>query len=150
MVMVLDTPIRYPENLLKIRQAAASEWVILQKVKAKVMVKVKVKANVEVKVRSSHGHGPWHSENLLKIGRFLSRSWSWCLALRLGFLQIWSRSRSRWRSSHGHGPWHSDKNILKICWRSDRQGLENQLFFRRSRPRSWSKRRSRVKVKIKI
>ena len=46
MVMVVGTEIMFPENLVKIRLAGASEYVILWKVKFKVMVKVKVKVKV--------------------------------------------------------------------------------------------------------
>ena len=45
--MFLDTQIRFPKKI-KIRQAGASEQVILLKVKVKVIVKVKVKIKVKV------------------------------------------------------------------------------------------------------
>ena len=50
--MVLGTQIRFPEYLLKIRQAAASQQVVLLKVKVKVMVKIKFKVKVLVKVEA--------------------------------------------------------------------------------------------------
>ena len=43
MVMVLGIYIRFPGNLVKIRQAGASESIIFWKVKVKVIFKVKVK-----------------------------------------------------------------------------------------------------------
>ena len=48
MVMVLCSHIMFHEELVKIRQAGASEKGILQKVKVKVMVKVTVKVKVQV------------------------------------------------------------------------------------------------------
>ena len=46
MVMVLDTQIRFYENLVKITHAGLQNKVFFQKVKVKVMVKVKVKVKV--------------------------------------------------------------------------------------------------------
>ena len=48
MVVGLCTEIRFPEHLVKIRQAGISQYVFLQKVKVKVIVKVKVKVNIKV------------------------------------------------------------------------------------------------------
>ena len=46
MVVGLCTEIRFPEHLVRIRQAGISQYVFLQKVKVKVIVKVIV--NIEV------------------------------------------------------------------------------------------------------
>ena len=72
MVMVLGSQIRFPRNLLKIRQAGASELVILQQVKFKVMVKVKVKVKVKVNAQIKvmvmvPGSQIRFPENLVKI-----------------------------------------------------------------------------------
>ena len=50
MVVGLCTEIRFPEHLVKIRQAGISQYVFLQKFKVKVIVKVKVKVKVNIKV----------------------------------------------------------------------------------------------------
>ena len=51
---VIDTQMRFSENLVKIRQAGASElvilWMVKVKVKVKVMGKVKIRVMVRVKV----------------------------------------------------------------------------------------------------
>ena len=46
--MILGTQIRFTENFVKIREAGASQLVILRKVKVKVMVTVKFKVKVKV------------------------------------------------------------------------------------------------------
>ena len=54
-VIVLGTKIRFPENLAKIIQAGASQYILLQKGKAKVMGKAKVKVKVKVKINLKVG-----------------------------------------------------------------------------------------------
>ena len=46
--MVLGTQIKSPKNLVKIRQAGASYYVILLKVKVKAIIKIKVKIKAKV------------------------------------------------------------------------------------------------------
>ena len=84
MVMVSGTQIRFPENLVKIRQAGGSE------------LKVPWQGQGQCE-GEGHGHGPWCSGSL---------------ALRKGFLKIWSIS--------------------------DKERLQNELNSRRSSARSRS------------
>ena len=49
-VIVLGTQTKFPEIVVKIREAGASQWVIPFKVKVIVKVKVNVKVKVKVKV----------------------------------------------------------------------------------------------------